>query len=103
MNTQVLRTSIVSLLLAVAGHAQSPLHLLRADIPFEFQAGGATLNAGSYTVNQTIPGVVTVKSDAGKTSAFVIAPMGRCVATQTGSRLVFHRYGSTYLLSEIWT
>ncbi|HXR35825.1 MAG TPA: hypothetical protein VN754_07760 [Candidatus Binataceae bacterium] len=51
MKTQVLRTSILALLLAVAGHAQSSLPL-HANIPFSFVAGSATLDAGPYTVDQ---------------------------------------------------
>ena len=102
MKTQVLRTSIVALFAAVAGYAQSPLQL-RANIPFDFVAGSRTLNAGEYIVDQTISGVISVKSDDGKTGAFVFAGTGRCAGKQTTSRLVFHRYGSTYLLSQVWT
>ena len=53
MKTQVLRTSIVALLVAVAGHAQSTLQL-HANIPFSFVAGRATLNAGQGANNGEI-------------------------------------------------
>lgn len=32
----------------------------------------------------------------------LFAVAGPCAGKQTVSRLVFHRYGNTYLLSEIW-
>jgi hypothetical protein len=101
MKTQVLRTSIVALLVAVAGHAQSTLQL-HANIPFSFVAGRATLNAGQYTVDQG-KGLITVKSVNGKANAFLLTATEQCGAIQTASRLVFHRYGDTYLLSQIWT
>jgi hypothetical protein len=102
MKTHVLRTSILALLLAVAGHAQSSLPL-HANIPFNFVAGSATLNAGEYTVDQGHAGLINLKAADGKASTFLFAVTGECAGTQTASRLVFHRYGNTYLLSQIWT
>src|SRR5579863_171459 len=102
MKTHVLRTSIMALLLAVAGHAQSSLPL-RADIPFNFVAGSTTLNAGEYTVDQGNPGLINLKAADGKGGAFLLVVTGECAGNQTTSRLVFHRYGNTYLLSQIWT
>jgi len=102
MKTHVLRTSIVALLLAVAGQAQSSLPL-RANIPFNFVAGGATLNAGRYTVDQGDAGLITVKAADGKATRHLFAATVHCAGKQTASRLVFHRYGDTYLLSQIWT
>jgi hypothetical protein len=102
MKTTVLRTSIIALLLAVAGRAQSTLPL-RANIPFNFAAGGATLPAGAYTVNQDVSGLITLKSANGKANAFLLAAGVECAGNQSASRLVFNRYGDTYLLSQIWT
>jgi hypothetical protein len=102
MKTHVLRTSIVAMLLAVAGHAQSTLPL-NATIPFNFVAGGTTLNAGKYRVEQDTSGVIQVKSVDGKGHTFLFTVTGRCAGNQEASRLVFNRYGDTYLLSQIWT
>jgi hypothetical protein len=102
MKTHTLRTSILALVLAVAGHAQSSLSL-HANIPFNFIAGGTTLNAGGYTVDQGKAGLINMKTDGGKGSAFLFTTTVGCTANQTTSRLVFHRYGNTYLLSQIWT
>jgi hypothetical protein len=93
---------MIALLVAVAGHAQSAL-TLRANVPFNFEAGGATLKAGPYTVNQGTPGVIEVISVRGKAAAFVMAGTAECAGKQSTSRLVFNRYGNTYLLSQIWT
>ena len=65
MKTHVLRTSILAMLLAVAGHAQSPLPL-RADILFNFVAGNATLNAGPYTVDQGHSGLILTNEIGGR-------------------------------------
>ena len=44
-----------------------------------------------------------MKSDDGKAGAFLFAATTQSAGIQSGSRLVFHRYGTTYLLSQIWT
>jgi hypothetical protein len=44
-----------------------------------------------------------MKSVDGKTSAFLFAPTTQSAGIQSASRLVFHRYGSTCVLSQIWT
>jgi hypothetical protein len=102
MKTHALRTSILALLMAAAGHAQSSLPL-NADIPFNFVAGNATLPAGRYTVNQGRSGMIALNAQALKASAFLNANTVECAGNQTASRLVFHRYGTTYLLFQIWT
>jgi len=102
MKTHVLRTSILALLLTVAGHAQSTLPL-RANIPFNFAAGRATLNAGQYSVDQSNSGLIAVKSANGKANAFLFAATVECAGNQAASRLVFHRYENTYRLSQVWT
>jgi hypothetical protein len=94
MKTHVLRTSIIALLMAVAVHAQSSL-TLNANIPFNFVASDATLPAGRYTVNQSSSGLITLKAQARKASAFVTANTVECAGNQSASRLVFHHYGTT--------
>jgi hypothetical protein len=44
-----------------------------------------------------------MKSADGEASAFLFASTAQCGGVQSASKLVFHRYGSTYLLSQIWT
>src|SRR5580658_9372036 len=102
MKTHVLRTSILALILATVGHAQSTLPL-NANIPFKFVAGGAALPAGPYTVLQDISGLITFKSANGKANAFLHAAGVECAGNQAAARLVFNHYGNTYLLSQSWT
>ncbi|HEY3825350.1 MAG TPA: hypothetical protein VGL82_12380 [Bryobacteraceae bacterium] len=101
MKTHALRTSILALVLTAAGHAQGTTQL-RADVPFNFTAGSSTLTAGVYTVEQG-NGLIRIQSARGKGGAFLVSHTGQCSPNQTASRLVFHRYGDTYLLSQIWT
>jgi hypothetical protein len=101
MRTQLLRTSLVALLAAVIGYGQTPA--LRVDIPFSFTAGGATLPAGEYTVDTSIRGIIIVKSVEQKASSITSTMPVQSLDIQSASKLVFHRFGNTYLLSQVWT
>lgn len=110
MKRVVLRTFtmlIVMLALgAVAVQAQSA-NQMKADIPFRFQIGDATLPAGEYTVRY-------VNQDSGKTALLFKSTDGRTnriitmMTTEKGApqekaSLVFNQYGDQYFLSEVWT
>lgn len=75
----------------------------RVNIPFEFSAGKTTLRAGVYNVRRMSADVVTLRSEDGKSSVILHAPV-----TQTSSdpnavaRLVFSKQGEGYFLSQIW-
>ena len=49
------------------------------------------------------PGIIVVKSVEQKASAVIPTMPVESVDVQSASQLVFHRYGSTYVLSQIWT
>jgi len=75
----------------------------RVDIPFEFSAGKTTLHAGVYNIRRMSADVVTLRSEDGKSTVILHAPV-----TQTSTdpnavaRLVFSKQGEEYFLSQIW-
>jgi hypothetical protein len=102
MKTQLLRTSFAALLVAAVGFAQQSTPM-RADIPFSFIAGGTTLPAGAYTVDTSTRGIIIVKSVEQKASTAIPTMPVQSLDIQAASKLMFHRYGNTYLLSQVWT
>jgi hypothetical protein len=72
-----------------------------ADIPFAFTVANHTLPAGRYTVTRV-----------GETSVRISSPhnQGTVVLThalegktpESKGKMVFHRYGDAYFLSEVW-
>ena len=74
----------------------------KADITFGFYVRDTALPAGSYTVREgKSPGVVQIENnDTGK-SIFVMAPPDHSGNTDK-PKLVFHKYGDRYFLSELW-
>ena len=102
MKTNLLRTSIVAALAATAAFAQDSA-LLKATVPFAFIAGKQVLPAGQYTVDQgPAAGVLMIRSADGGRTAIVLAQPASSAAPHAAS-LVFHRYGSTCFLSEVWS
>jgi hypothetical protein len=75
----------------------------RIDIPFEFSAGKTTLHAGVYNIKRISADVVTLRSENGKSTVILHAPV-----TETSSdpnavaRLIFSKQGEAYFLSQIW-
>jgi hypothetical protein len=92
----------MTVLVAAAAHAQGSA-TLRFTIPFNFAAGKATLAAGRYEISQSKPGLISLQSRDGKAGAWMLVDTMVCAGVQSASKLVFHRYGSTYVLSQIWT
>ena len=83
-------------------HAQAPSKV-EVKIPFEFSAGKTTLQPGVYTIKRMSGNTVTLRSEDGKSSVILNAPV-----TDTSSdpnaveRLVFQKYGEEFALSQIW-
>jgi hypothetical protein len=75
---------------------------LKATVPFDFVVNQQTLPAGEYRVYESHPGFVIFKASNGKDHAIVMANPLQASNVQTTGRLVFHRYGDVYFLSELW-
>jgi hypothetical protein len=81
--------------------AQEPLLV---NIPFEFTAGRVTLPAGEYRVQKPAVHSTMLLIQRTDQRAATIEPSFAAQANgpQTQSKLVFHRYGNRYFLSQVW-
>jgi len=97
--------SLVLMLTAVSVCAQSERSGV-LNIQFNFIVGGKTLPAGEYTVEpnkKDSHNVWLVQSKEGNASALFTTLPVRANQTQEETKLVFHKYGDQYFLSQIWT
>jgi len=86
----------------VSANAQSSS--ARADIPFEFAVGSKTLSAGQYNIsaaNATGDVVKVSGRDTNETAMRLTIGLTNG-ARADKSKLVFHRYGNRYFLTEVW-
>ena len=97
--------SFLLMLAAVSLSAQSE-RTGAINIPFSFTVGEKTLPAGEYSFepNRKDSDLVwLVQSRDGHVTALFTTTAVRATETQEKAKLVFHKYGDQYFLSQIWT
>jgi len=102
------RVTVLSFLLmlaAVSLSAQSE-RTGAINIPFSFTVGEKNLPAGEYSFERNRKDsdlVWLVQSRDGHVTALFTTTAVRATETQEKAKLVFHKYGDQYFLSQIWT
>jgi len=72
--------------------------------PFAFVVGDSVLPAEEYTIRVvSLPGKLFFHSADGTVNIFINSVPLQKASTEDRFRVVFHRYGTHYYLSEIWT
>lgn len=107
MKKQIMRAftlfSLLTILAMASAVASAQSLMIKAYIPFSFNAGETRLAAGEYTIKRIAENALVIESADGKTRAMVVA--ARSVDQQEnkgGEKLVFHRYANSYFLSQVW-
>ena len=91
------------LVLAAALVPAQTRNTIKVNIPFDFAVGDANLKAGQYLIDRVDMKRLAVTSVAGNVRAFALAPTTiERTRNYASARLVFHRYGDMYFLSEAW-
>jgi hypothetical protein len=74
---------------------------LTAKVPFAFFVGTDTLPAGEYTFNEVAKGLLLIRRDR-SAQVLHMTYSGASPGSSAGPRVVFHRYGDQYFLSEVY-
>jgi len=100
--TFVLFAAALALFMTTAASAQT-IHM-NADIPFSFILNGATLPPGQYALtSMDVRGQVLSISDLkAHHNNLITSNSCQSLRPATKTKLVFHRYGDRYFLSQIW-
>ncbi len=93
----ILPLLVISMALNVTAHAQA---LAKANVPFAFRIGSATLPAGTYEVSSA--GTAAVALHNKNAAASAMSTVRSASPRTSGAKLVFHRIGGEYFLAEIW-
>jgi hypothetical protein len=102
MKSRVTRILSIGIALAavVVVHAQDKT--ITANVPFSFYMGNSAMPQGAYRVEEVVHGTaVCMRSTAASKALTTHEIAGKKVIEP--ARLVFHRYGESYFLAEIWT
>ena len=85
---------------AVAGTSFAQSKAVQAKVPFDFTVGNKVLPSGMYTIEEESPWFIVIKNhDKPVERVSVVERDGKKAAT--GGKLIFHKYGSQYFLSEV--
>lgn len=101
MKLHRLATLVLTLAAAGAVHAQSVE--LKGTIPFGFVVSGKAMPAGEYRVDQDFAsGTLLVRAFDAESAAIALVANNEPAGPREAPRLVFHRYGDRYFLSQVW-
>jgi hypothetical protein len=94
--------SLIFSLSAISVYAQSKTLISKVEIPFDFSIRDKTLPAGIYRVERIFHDVLIIRSeDSQEVSVSLTMPVRAKEIPETG-QLLFHRYGESYFLFQIW-
>ena len=78
--------------------------LMKVSIPFSFTVDNQTLPAGVYFVKAVTPEHSISLTSADSKHATIVSDLPNYAgAPSLNSRLVFHKYGNEYFLTQVWT
>jgi hypothetical protein len=91
------------LLLLPLAHAQVS-QSIQGNVPFNFRVGDSVLPAGQYIVRPLRSGsmVLQIHSSEPKGKGIMCLSNQVQANSRQNAKLVFHRYGDTYFLSQVW-
>ena len=95
-------TGLLALAILAAPHVARAQEKVVVDIPFAFSVGKLTLPPGEYSVQRTDGPFLLIQRTDGSALATVLSIATQANEIQSESKLVFHRYGDRYFLSQVW-
>jgi hypothetical protein len=96
--TAIALLAIASFAMADQSFAQD--RALRATVPFDFTVGSKLFPSGTYTIESKSPHLIAIENREKGVSSFSTA-LPDSKKSGDGGKLVFHKYGDQYFLSEI--
>lgn len=77
--------------------------VVKANIPFDFQAGQLVMPAGEYQISKSSEHMLLLRATGKNANEFLLVHEAYASNAPTGSSIVFDRYGNKYFLRQIWT
>jgi hypothetical protein len=76
--------------------------LVQADVPFAFSLQGKAMPAGNYEIIALSDQAIEVRNLDTQRAQLLLKPMTVQSSKDENPKLVFHKYGDQYFLSQIW-
>ena len=102
MKNLIVRLLVIGTALTGAVRVNAADKAITAYVPFNFYAGSTVMPQGAYRVDEVSRfGVVALKTISGAKAIATRHLTGKSL--EEPPRMVFHCFGDTYFLAEIWT
>jgi hypothetical protein len=85
---------------AMAGMSFAQSYGVKANVPFDFTVANKLLPAGTYTLHRASTGLIEIRNHDKPIAVLTIGNQDGN-RSPNGGKLVFHKYGDQYFLSEI--
>jgi hypothetical protein len=102
MKSRVTSILNIGIALVAVTAVQAQDKTVKANVPFSFYMGGSAMPQGAYRVDEVSHGAVVCMRSKAVTKAVTTHELAGKKQIEP-ARLVFHRYGDSYFLAEIWT
>jgi hypothetical protein len=86
--------------LAMAGTSFAQSKGVQANVPFDFTVANQVLPAGTYKIQTELDGLIVIKNHDKPISVLTLVDQDG-TRSKNGGKLIFHKYGDQYFLSEI--
>jgi hypothetical protein len=92
-------------LLLVTASAYAQTGVVKANVPFNFIVDKTQIPAGEYLIQKLgiSTGAIVIENQDRSVIKMVQPNACESPENQTMTKLVFHRYGDQYFLSQVWT
>ena len=85
---------------AMAGMSFAQSYGVKANVPFDFTVANKLLPAGTYTMIRESTGLIEIRNHDKPIAVLTVVNQDVNKSTD-GGKLIFHKYGDQYFLSEI--
>ena len=86
--------------LAMAGTSFAQSNGVQANVPFDFTVDNQVLPAGTYRIQTQSPGLIMIRNHDKPISVLTLVNQDG-TKSPNGGKLIFHKYGDHYFLSEV--
>ena len=85
---------------AMAGMSFAQSNGVKANVPFDFTVANKLLPAGTYTMIRESTGLIEIRNHDKPVAVLTVVTHDENTSSD-GGKLIFHKYGNQYFLSEI--
>lgn len=100
-NYKMMLGTFLALAVSMA-HSQIGGTVLKVKVPFNFNVGTTTFQAGEYSLKPLLPHTMLLRNEAGVVLTNIGTHSVESNEVQRSMKLVFNEYAGQYFLAQIW-